>query len=198
MLTPTKTRPIKCRACGHLFTRLRPLQVACSLDCAQVVARQQREKAERLAMIEERKADRAKLRAMEPLGKLKRRAQDAANRYVKLRDHGLPCFDCGKPMSPDRYGGAVDAGHVRGIGQCPSLRFDLRNIMAERKECNAAGGATDDAKKAGALARLGPERYAAIDGPQPARKWTREWLQRYARIMNKKARRQAARLEVRA
>lgn len=192
-----KLRPIKCRACGGLFSRVRPMQVACSLPCSIRVAQDRRAKQERRDAIEDRKETRAKLRAMEPLAKFLARARDAVHGYVRLRDFGLPCFDCGQPMQPNKYGGSVDAGHVFSVGSAPEKRFLLTNIFAEAKNCNRAGGATQAAKEAGARARLGPDRWAVVSGPYQHPKWTREYLERLARVMNKKARRQAARIEAR-
>ena len=63
-------REKKCRACQTRFVPTRPLQVACCPDCAQVLARRNREKAEKRAATIERQKTRAALEALKTIPQL--------------------------------------------------------------------------------------------------------------------------------
>lgn len=118
----------------------------------------------------DRKATRERLRALRPLRAFVAEAQEAVNRYVRLRDASLPCISCGTSSA------AWDAGHYRSAGACPELRFDLDNIHKQCVRCNQHLSGNLIAYRVGLLARIGPERLAALEGPHPARKWTRDEL----------------------
>jgi hypothetical protein len=61
--------------------------------------------------------------------------QQLVNKYVRLRDKGLPCISCQKPIV-----GKVDAGHMYSVGNYPSVRFDEKNINAQCLNCNQYNG----------------------------------------------------------
>lgn len=98
------------------------------------------------------------------------------NQYIRARDAGKPCICCGKPFEPQKIGGSVDAGHYRSRGSAPHLRFDERNVHAQRKNCNRPGGTTHDAFRAGMEARIGREALEALECDQASRDWTIEDL----------------------
>jgi hypothetical protein len=61
--------------------------------------------------------------------------QILVNRFVKLRDEGLPCISCQKEIK-----GKKDSGHYFSVGNYPSVRFDLRNINSQCINCNQYNG----------------------------------------------------------
>ena len=155
----------------------------CSLECAVKRAEDALEKkkrrdaiAEKRAQVADRQETRARLRAMRKLSAFEADTQAACNRYVRLRDAGKGCIDCGKPFEPNKPGGSMDAGHFRSVGSAPEMRYDLDNIFGQWKNCNRPGGTTQEAFRAGVLARIGPERLAAVEGPRGPRKWSRDEL----------------------
>jgi len=150
------------------------MQVACSLACSVLVADAVRLKAERRAAVQERAKDRAKREDMKTLPKLRAEAQTAFNKYIRLRDTGLPCFDCGRPMEPNKLGGTVDCGHFLGRGAYPNLALEPDNAFAERKDCNMAGGATQEAKRIGAIARIGLLRVEMLERDQTPRRYRKD------------------------
>lgn len=161
-----KSRP--CAVCGRGFVICRPMQTVCGRACANKVPRLMR-KAALAAKRKERVDDRAKREAMKTTKELRPEAQTAFNRYIRLRDAGLPCFDCGKPIEPNKLGGSADAGHFLGRGGHPNLALEEDNCFIERKNCNRAGGATDAAKRTGAIARIGLQRVEALEADQTPR-----------------------------
>jgi hypothetical protein len=164
---PTKT----CEQCGKPFLpQYTSMQVACSLRCAARLAKNQRlvkAKAER----EQTRAEKERLKTR---GRLQAEAQTAFNAYIRLRDAGLPCIDCGQPMEPNKPGGSMDAGHYLARSIAPNLRFHEDNVHGQRKNCNRPGGTTRSAFRAGLVERIGEERVQALETDRTVRKWTQD------------------------
>lgn len=155
-----------CQACPQEFIKQRMGQRVCSPRCAMRLL-----KAVKAA---DRQETKRRKEALKPRKEWLSDTQDEINRYVRLRDiaAGHGCIDCGKPFEPGRPGGSVDAGHYLSRGSAPHLRFDERNIFAQRKNCNRPGGATREAFRAGVVARIGEEAVAALECDQSTPKWT--------------------------
>ncbi len=148
--------------CGRKFVRLNSMQSKC-VPCLAKIGPTKR-KAEKTLRKESAK----------PRNKLQKEAQAAFNKYVRLRDivAGHGCIDCGKPFEPQKPGGSIDAGHYLSRGSAPHLKFDERNVFAQRKNCNRPGGATRDAFRLGVIARIGLEAVEALEADQSVKKYT--------------------------
>jgi hypothetical protein len=94
------------------------------------------------------------------------------NRYIRLRDAGLPCICCDQPMGESVPGGAVDAGHYRSRGSAPHLRFDERNVHAQRKQCNRFESGNVLGYRFGLRQRIGIEALEELEADQTARNYT--------------------------
>ncbi|WP_286876716.1 MULTISPECIES: recombination protein NinG [Pantoea] len=130
----------------------------CSADCGTVIAMAKREKDRQKAIQEaerRRKAEtqqeksHTKIRklALKPDSYFKKQAQQAFNKFIRLRDHDQPCISCGETNPPDLHGGQWDCGHFKTVGGFPELRFEERNAYRQCKSCNA-GSAKHGAKAA--------------------------------------------------
>lgn len=163
----------KCKACGAAFVTARTLQAVCGPACAQALVEQKKRKAAEKLAREDRKVTRARLEEMQPLSYWVKKAQDTFNKWVRLRDiaAGHGCIDCGKPFEPNKPGGSIDAGHFLSRGSAPHLKFDERNVFAQRKNCNRAGGATRDAFRAGVVARIGLAAVEALESDQTVKQY---------------------------
>ena len=53
------------------------------------------------------------------------------NKYIRLRDEGLPCISC-QNLNPKK----VNAGHYRSVGGNPELRFTEYNCHRQCEYCN--------------------------------------------------------------
>jgi hypothetical protein len=150
-----------CRVCRKDFEPRNTMQVVCGIACARRVP------------IVNRKADREKLAAMRPLSYWIKQAQTAFNAWVRARDlaAGHGCIDCGKPFELDKAGGSVDAGHYLSRGSAPHLKFDERNVFAQRKNCNRPGGATRADFRAGVIARIGLPAVEALEADQSVKQY---------------------------
>lgn len=171
-------KPSKCKICRGEYIKRSMSHKACKPECAAEFVRLDNEKKARQAMRADRVVDRAKREAMKPYAKLIAEAQTAFNAFIRARDilAGHGCIDCGKPFEPDRPGGSVDAGHYLSRGSAPHLRFDERNVFAQRKNCNRPGGATREAVRAGVEKRIGIEALEALEADQTTQKWTHDDL----------------------
>lgn len=128
-----RIKPKKCRnpSCKQEFQPTRPLQVACSIQCAVAISRIKNEQNRRTEATRERKERRSAKERLKTRGDWLREAQAAFNRYIRIRDTGLPCISCDKPDS-----GARDASHYRARSVSPELRFNEDNCHAACVKCN--------------------------------------------------------------
>ena len=152
-----------CETCGKPFQQARSMQAVCSPRCA---VKLPKVKARR-----EKAADKAKREEMMTLSEWGEAVKREFHRWVRLRDHGLPCICCGKPMEPNKPGGSVDAGHYLSVGSSKHLRFVEMNVNAQRKSCNRPGGTTRTSFRAGMVARYGEEGVAALEADHEPRRY---------------------------
>lgn len=122
-----------CKVCKTEFHPMQPMARVCSPACAISLAVSQRGKAEKVAQVKERKADKAKREKLKSKADYAKDAQTAVNKYVRLRDSHLGCVSCDKPAS---WGGQWHASHFRSVGAASSVRFHLWNIHKSCSVCN--------------------------------------------------------------
>jgi hypothetical protein len=164
------------RECGTKFPPKMPMQKVCGTACAMVVGRIKAEKDRAERAKAERAADRVKRQAMKSIAELIEDAQKPFNEYIRLRDADKGCFVCRRPFMQDVPGRALHAGHVRSRGAAGHLRFNEDNCHGECEGCNGPHGAKPHQIKAGAIARIGAERFAALENNNEPHKWAREEL----------------------
>jgi hypothetical protein len=172
MIKQKLPRKKKCKGCGLVFHPLRQLQATCSIPCAIKHGEETKRKKE----AREHRENKAKLKT---IPQLKREAQQACNAYVRYRDKDLPCICCGLPLTNDfnnGLGGQYDAGHYRSVASAPHLRFDERNIHAQRKSCNQWGSGRAVDYRLGLIARFDVHYVEAIEADQTVKKYTRDDL----------------------
>lgn len=158
-----------CKVCRQQFEPFKPMQSVCSPECALSLAKSARAKAEKVRQVKERKADAAKRERMKTKGQWVNEAQAAFNAFIRLRDRNLPCICCGLPTTGEAN--AVDAGHYRSRGSAPHLRFDERNVHAQRKQCNRYHFDVSGYRK-GLIGRIGLETVLALESDQTPRHYT--------------------------
>lgn len=169
---PAKPRKCAVRSCRAEFTPWTSMQRVCSPTCALSLVAHDRAKADKARKTAERKADRAKRETLKTRSDWVKDAQREFNRYIRLRDAGLPCICCDSPMGGERFGGEVDAGHYRSVGSAPHLRFTEDNCHAQRKQCNRFGAGRAVDYRLGLIRRIGLARVEAIESDQTPRKWS--------------------------
>jgi hypothetical protein len=123
----------KCKACGTLYVKTRPLQSVCSIPCSLKVAREKTQKTIKEKDRQDKKAMREKLEKLKTRKEWADEAQVVVNKYVRLRDAHLGCVSCDKPASWD---GQWHASHFRSRGAASAIRFNLWNIHKSCSICN--------------------------------------------------------------
>jgi 5-methylcytosine-specific restriction endonuclease McrA len=167
--------PKTCKVCKGQFDARLPMQTVCGVSCAQTLAVSIRGKAEKVAQVKERKETRAKLEKLKTIAQLIAAAQIPFNAFIRLRDQHKGCFVCGRPFTT-MPGQVQHAGHVRSRGAAGHLRFNEDNCLGECEGCNGPHGAKPHQIKAGAIARIGQERYDALEADNTPHKWQRDEL----------------------
>ena len=164
-----------CESCGKDFRPFQSTQRVCpTVRCAKRFAVSRRTEQER----RERESVKARRDALKTTSDWTKDAQSAFNGYVRFRDisAGHGCIDCGKPFELAKPGGSVDAGHYLSRGSAPHLKFDERNVFAQRKNCNRPGGATRADFRAGVIARIGLAAVEALEADQSVKQYRVEDL----------------------
>jgi len=174
-------KPKKCRVCREEYTPSRPMQIVCGPACGYQHARNIAAADAKKAATEQGKRDRAQREALKTIPELVKEAQTAFNTWIRTRDRlsGVPCICCGSPLdwgAQGVRGHSVDAGHYRSTGSAPHLRFDERNVHAQRVICNRHGAGRAVDYRIGLIRRIGLQAVEALETDYRVRKWTREEL----------------------
>ena len=150
------------------------MQSVCGPDCAREFAREKRERDDRKKQREEGRQTRARLEELKTLPQLLKEAQREFNRFIRIRDSGLPCICCGRRDDRKIFGGAIDAGHYRSIGSAPGLRFDETNVHSQLALCNRWGAGRAVDYRRGLIERIGLAAVEALEANNTPHKWTRQ------------------------
>lgn len=172
-LARDRVRERKCKVCRTPFTPRNSMQSICHQHaCAVEWANRAKAKREKAQAKAQRQADRAAKEKLKTWSEWNAEAQDWFNRWVRERDHGLPCICCGG--FPERgwlTGGEWDAGHYRSRGSAKHLRFDPRNCHAQLKRCNRRSWDVAG-YRANLIERIGLAEVEALEADQEPRKYT--------------------------
>lgn len=173
------TKPNRCKHCRQRMPEDKARHVIHEDCIAPWLEREAAKKAAARAKKEraEAKIHRAKLKeSRETIPKLIAAAQIAFNAYIRERDKDKGCFVCGRPFLSGVDGRVQHAGHVRSRGAAGHLRFHEENCHGECEGCNGPNGAKPHQIKAGAIARIGQERFDALEADNEPIKWERDVL----------------------
>jgi hypothetical protein len=173
MNAPSRIKPKKCRVCPNEFIPWSSTQIVCGYECAKAWADGQSLKEQKARVKADRKETREKKQALKTRSQWMKEAQVEFNRFIRLRDAGLPCICCGLPLGDiGSVGGGYDCGHYRSVGSAPHLRFDERNAHAQRKQCNRYGSGRAVDYRIGLIGRIGIVEVEALEADQTAKHYT--------------------------
>lgn len=177
----------KCKVCGCVFEKQRPLQFVCSPACGIAYQCEQKRKAVIKARREAKRKERARTKALrhrlETIPELTKKAQAAFNCYIRLRDRGRPCISCGAPWKDN-----FQACHYVPAGRSNKLRFDEDNVHGGCVRCNLYESGNIRGYRIGLIERIGQARVEELDADHEVRKWTKEELRELAAAYRRKAR----------
>ena len=170
-----KTELPKTKDCKDVYQRGGFCNVDCMAKHGLEKARQQKDKAER----KELKQRKEKLKTKSDHAK---DAQKEFNRFIRLRDHHLPCISCGR-----HHQGQYHAGHYRTVGAHPELRFNELNCHKQCSVCNNHKSGNIVEYRINLIRRIGEDSLNWLEGPHEAKKYTVEELKEVKATYRKKA-----------
>ncbi len=154
----------------------------CSLDhMAQHGLAKAKEQRER---IKRKDIQRRKLK-LRTKGDAAKTAQAAFNKWIRLRDAGLPCVSCGRPDDGTHQ---RHASHYRSRGAHPELAFHPNNVHASCAQCNAILSGNIVEYRIGLVKKIGQDRVDWLEGPHDPAKLTIEDLDEITENYRKLAR----------
>lgn len=185
MLTTKPPKPKTCAYCGTKFTPARHLMTAkaCSPFCAQIIGRAKADKARKAAQVRDKRETRAKLDKLKSRQQWAKEAQDAVNKFVRLRDADQPCISCGR-----HHQGQYHAGHYLSVGARPELRYETLNIHKQCSACNNHLSGNVVLYRMALLEKIGAEAVAWLEGPHEAKHYSVDDLKAIKQEYSEKAR----------
>jgi len=152
-----KPKEKNCPVCNSLFVPWLSTQHVCgNYKCALEWNRRQEE---RYQHRQERKRLRSQIHPKKKeWGDYNREAQNAFNRYIRIRDEGLPCHACGIQLNdndPNKSGEFVDASHFRSRARAAQLRFNTFNCVTCCWHCNRTLSGNIQNLRKGLISRFG-------------------------------------------
>jgi len=162
-------RKRKCKHCGDKYLPGNSLQQVCQLSCAieygKILEENQRQRDLRAAK-----------RKLKPYGKWRAEAQASFNAFIRARDKHLPCITCLR-----FHEGQYDAGHYRGTGAAPELRFNELNVNRQCSPCNRHKSGDIVSYRLNLIEKIGLEAVESLEGPHEPKHYTIDDLQRIKR-----------------
>jgi hypothetical protein len=116
----------KCKICLTIFTPVQFAQAVCNYKCAITHSKNLKQQKEQ----KEWKVEKAVLKEkLKTLSEYEAEAKKIFQKYIRMRDIGLPCISCGN-INPTDWAG----GHYYSAGKYSGFMFDERNC---HKQCNS-------------------------------------------------------------
>lgn len=180
-----------CKACKTRFEG-KGFVVWCSPECGSVIARQGLDKKKAKEAKDERKQHRKKLADSKPKKYWLKKAEEAVNRYVRLRDSHLGCCSCDLPST---WEGQWHASHFRSVGAASAVRYNLWNIHKGCSVCNNHRSGNIIEYRPRLIAKIGAEKVDWLMAQNQRADYSVEYLQRLQKVMLKKSNRLQKRLQ---
>jgi hypothetical protein len=111
-------------------------------------------------------------------------AQTIFNQYINLRDKGLPCSSCGKPIK-----GRVNASHFWNANNHHNVRFDEDNVHSSCITCNQFLSGNLLEYRTRLCSKIGQKRFDELEEKRHiTKKWTADELQQLIKEYKTKVR----------
>ena len=162
---------MKCKGCKQPFVKLRPMQIACSPDCAYIIGKRAGDRARAREARKQAQELRKRKEAIKSRKEWMKEALAAFCAWVRKRDEGLACISCRR-----HHEGQLHGGHYRNTFHYAALAFEPDNCHSQCAQCNAPppmgmGGNLIN-YRIGLIARVGEDRIRELEGQQPPKKYT--------------------------
>ncbi len=106
------------------------------------------------------------------LPKLKKKAQEKVNKFVRMRDRDGDYFVC-IACSKTKHVSQMDAGHYLPAGQYSRARYEEDCLNGECRACNFYSGDHLIGYRKNLIAKIGIERVEALEAMPKMYKWDR-------------------------
>lgn len=157
----------KCPVCKSPAELRINLKLFCSYECAAKWGKAQAEKAKAKKQVEQRRADREKLKRLKTRSQWLKDLQVVFNRFIRLRDAGKPCISCGRDT-----GAKMNAGHYLSVGAHPELRFNEMNCHRQCEHCNSFKSGNQAQYRPRLIEKIGLEKVEWLEGKHEPLKLT--------------------------
>ena len=158
----------RCKVCRKPATMGNAVQAWCSVEHALVIAKANKERADKKAQREARARKRDSLAKLKTKREWLAEAQKAFNAYIRARDEGRPCISCGA-----MHAAQWDAGHYRSTAAAPQLRFNEDNVHRQcSRPCNKDKSGNLIEYRKGLVARIGLDRVEALENDNAVRRYS--------------------------
>lgn len=164
----------KCKNCKCVTDRKYGLNYLCSPECGYEYSKKIADKRRSKEKSESRRKDREKLKSLKTRPEWLKECQTVFNKYIRLRDAGLPCISCSHPDDGSRQ---RHASHYKSVGGNPALRFDPSNCHSSCSICNNWLSGNLVPYRVALIAKVGQAEVDRLEGPQEPLKLTIEEIQ---------------------
>lgn len=173
----------KCKFCKQPANQKFGLNYFCDVNCAYNAARAIQDKKVSKDASEQRKRDRERLKQLKTRSEWLKELQVVFNKFIRLRDKGLPCVSCGHPDDGSRQ---RHASHYKSVGGNPALRFDPNNCFASCSICNNYLSGNLVPYRVELIKRIGLAEVERLEGPQEPLKLTIQEVQELIKVYKAK------------
>lgn len=173
----------KCPICRQPATQKFGIKLFCGYEHAAQWAKTQQDKRRAKEKTEARRKDREKLKSLKTRSEWLKECQAVFNRFIRLRDAGLPCISCGHPNNGSRQ---FHASHYKSVGGNPALRFDEANCHSACSICNNHLSGNLVPYRVALIEKIGQAEVDRLEGPQQPLKLTIEEIQELIKTYKQK------------
>jgi hypothetical protein len=167
---------MRCKNCKQPFEPIKFLQKYCLKDeCVRVWVDSEKTK--------QWKKTKAKAKQdLMTLSDYLKLTQQVFNKWINLRDKGLPCISCDKPIT-----GRVNASHFWNANNHYNVRFNEDNVHSSCITCNQFLSGNLLEYRTRLISKIGIERFNILEAEsKETRKFTKDELKEIINIYKKK------------
>lgn len=165
-----RQKTCKNKDCKSKFTPDRQMQTTCDYSCAIAFSNQLREKREK----NKKKEARAEVKKFNnnDITKLKKKAEEVCNKYIRLRDKKEPCISCLYEGNNRQW----HAGHYKPKGGFSGLRYNELNIHKQCSICNNHLSGNLVPYRDNLIEKIGQTEVDKLETGDHIKRWTKEEL----------------------
>lgn len=177
----------RCPVCKQPATERFGLKLFCGYEHAAEWAKsaQERKKKSEASKMsaEAKKRDKAIKERLKSRGEWLKECQTLFNRFIRLRDAGIPCISCGHPDDGSRQ---RHASHYKSVGGNPELRFNEDNCHSSCSICNNYLSGNLVPYRAALIKKIGIEKVEWLESKHEPLKLTIDEIKELKKVYQEK------------